>query len=126
MRLVYLAGPYRSNSIWGVKRNIEAAAVVARELWAMGLPTICPHLNTGLMDGLDIDCSVFLDGDLEMLERSDLMVVLPNYERSQGTLAEIEHARSGKCGDMPIFYWPHDKEALRTIAAEPPACRKVA
>jgi hypothetical protein len=126
MRLAYLAGPYRSSSIWGVKRNIEAAAAVARELWKMGLPTICPHCNTAFMDGPDIECSTFLDGDLEMLERSDLMVVLPGWEKSQGTIAEIEHVLSGKCGDMKIYYWPEDRQALETIAAEPPACRKVA
>jgi hypothetical protein len=124
MRVVYLAGKYRDAiGPWGIRRNIEAAAEVARALWAMGFAVICPHLNSAFLDGIDMPDSVFLDGGLELLERSDLMVCLPNWERSQGTLSEIEHVLSGKCGDMRIYYWPEDAEALRTIAAEPPAGR---
>jgi nucleoside 2-deoxyribosyltransferase len=118
MRLLYVAGPYRSKlGPWGVAQNIERARVVARELWAMGFAVICPHSNTAMMDGTDTD-SLFLEGDLVMLERCDMLVAVEGWQNSAGTLGEIEHAKEH---GIPVLFWPEDREAIDTIAAEPPA-----
>jgi hypothetical protein len=102
LKLIYVAGPYRSKlGIWGVKRNIEKAAVVARQLWAGGFAVICPHMNTALMDGSDIPDESFLKGDLEILRRCDAIVMVGFWEGSEGASNEHEFA----CvSGIPAFY----------------------
>ena len=97
--IVYVAGPYRADTIAGVRRNIERARAVAEELWAMGYPTICPHLNTAFMDGLAEDGD-FLDGDLLILKRCDAVVLVDGYEDSIGAMAEVKCAAQR---GLPIF-----------------------
>jgi hypothetical protein len=103
MLVVYTAGPYRNGCEWGVKQNIRMAEDVAVQLWAAGYAVICPHANTNFFGGA-CGCadSVWLEGDLEIIKRCDIMVVLPGYETSSGTKREIELARNKA---MPIYYW---------------------
>lgn len=110
MTLLYLAGPYRSPlGIWGVKRNIETAATVARQLWAAGYAVICPHLNTALMDGPDVQDEIFLKGDLVMLRRCDGIVMLPGWERSRGSKDEVYQAnRAG----LKLLKWDERSSSL--------------
>ena len=97
--LVYVAGPYCSPTIAGVRANIERARAVAEQLWAAGYPTVCPHLNTALMDGVACD-ETFLQGDMLILERCDRVVLVPGWIDSAGTRAEIAHARAR---GLPVF-----------------------
>ena len=119
MRVAYVAGPYRASTPWGVHLNIEAAKAVAFELWRMGYAVLCPHANTAMMDfGCD---EVFLDGDLEILKRCDLVVVCPGWESSEGTQAEIAHAHNEL---KAVYYWPEDREDIvRAVNAPAPASR---
>lgn len=90
MEVVYVAGPYRSkDGMYGVKKNIDAAIDVARTLWVMGYVPICPHANSYMMDGADVDPEVFLDGDLELVRRSDSVCLLPGWEKSDGARGEV-------------------------------------
>lgn len=115
MKVAYTAGPYRSPvGAYGVARNIRAAEEVAVELWRMGYAVICPHKNTAFFDGA-ADDSVWLEGDLELLSRSDLVVMVPGWESSAG--ATEEHGVAG-LHDIPIYYWPADSGTLRILAAE--------
>lgn len=86
--LLYLAGPYRAGNGRTVRANIRAAEEWAVKLWRMGYVVFSPHLNTAFMDG---ECSdeTWLEGDLVILERCDLMAVLPGWEDSFGTNQEI-------------------------------------
>lgn len=116
MTLAYVAGPYRSkDGIWGVKRNVESAMSVARELWKQGYAVICPHGNTALMDGPDIDDEVFLKGDLAMLERCDLIVMLPGWECSAGACAEASRAL-----EIGIVRTRWDEESRMAVPMIPP------
>ena len=102
MKVVYVAGPYRDKrGSWYVQQNIARAAIVARELWMMGLAVICPHANTAMMDGEGTD-DMFLKGDLEILSRCDGVVVLPGWVKSVGASAEAAEARRR---GMPVFQW---------------------
>lgn len=113
MKLAYTAGPYRSKlGPYGIKQNIDRAEVVAGELWAMGFSVICPHKNTAFFDGLAPD-HIWLDGDLVMLERCDLVVMLPDWEKSVGARAELEHAVAH---NIPVYYWPEDRRLLELLA----------
>lgn len=112
MRLVYVAGPYRAASESAVVRNIRNAEAVAVELWKAGFAVLCPHMNTALMGGICPD-EVWLKGDLVMLERCDLVVLVPGWQASSGTVAE--HLRARELG-IPVLTWPEDFEAIKLFA----------
>lgn len=104
MKVVYVAGPYRSKKgINGIRDNINHAMDVARILWKEGYAVICPHGNTAFMDGKDIKAKVFLDGDLELLKRCDAMVLVGDWKNSKGTVGEVTYAKEYL--DIPIFEW---------------------
>lgn len=85
--IAYLAGPYRASTRAGISRNITRARKAAITLWKLGYVVICPHMNTAHLDGVVPD-QRFLDGDLEILRRCDLMVMLPGWGLSTGAQAE--------------------------------------
>jgi len=101
MNVVYVAGPYRSGTIAGVRANIESARRVAEVFWRIGYAVICPHLNSGFMDGIVAD-EDFLEGDLEILRRCNQIVMAPGWERSAGARGELEVAR--ECG-LVVCFW---------------------
>jgi len=128
MRVAYVSGPYRSKQgINGVYQHIQLAREVAVRLWRYGYAVLCPHLNSALMDGIVSDLS-FLEADLEMLRRCDLVVMVPGWQHSEGACAEREEAlRLG----MPVWVWPdvptvpqlRERAAQRRIlAAEATRC----
>ena len=94
----YIAGPYRSNTINGIAENIARARAVAARCWSLGFTTFCPHINSAFMDGVVSD-EKFLSGDLEILttlamsSRGCVIVLVDEWERSNGTKKEIEHAK---------------------------------
>ncbi len=107
MKIAYIAGPYRAKSIYNVVQNIRKAEHVSVALWRMGIPNICPHKNTALLDGCIGgegfgDASVWIDGDLEMLRRCDLVVMFPGWEGSEGARAERQCAINN---NIPVFEW---------------------
>src|SRR3989442_11437123 len=95
MKLVYLSGPFRSHSTpysyWEQEQNVNRAAEIALKLWAMGVSVITPHLNTRPFQGALPD-EVWLEGDLELVRRADIVVLTPDWEISKGAIAERIHA----------------------------------
>lgn len=91
MRLIYIAGPFRADNAWEVEQNIRRAEGIALRVWRAGFAALCPHTNTRFFQGAAED-KVWLEGDLEMLRRCDAMVLVPNWESSSGTRAEVEFA----------------------------------
>lgn len=89
MQLCYIAGPYRSNTLYGTLENIRAAEKVALKYWNLGYAVICPHKNTSFFDGaLQLPNSTWLKGDLEMLKRCDAIVMMKNWRKSKGAMVE--------------------------------------
>jgi hypothetical protein len=118
--LTYIAGPYRAETPQGVSENIKNARLVAVKLWEAGYTAICPHLNTAYFeDHCTCYPEVYLLGDLEILARCDAMVVLPNYEHSNGTLGEIKFAEDR---GIPITYYPDLPVIPLTEQARPQQC----
>jgi hypothetical protein len=91
MRVAYISGSYRSNSVNGIYENIQKARDVAMKYWRLGYAVICPHTNTAFMDGACPD-HVWLDGDLELVRRSDIVVMLPGWQSSEGSIKEYQEA----------------------------------
>lgn len=91
MKLAFISGPYRSDTISGVVQNIRNAEAVAIKYWKLGYAVFCPHKNTALFDGLAPD-NVWLEGDLEILKRCDVIVMMKTWKESSGAIAEFEFA----------------------------------
>ena len=89
MKLVYLAGPYRGKSKFKPLNWLQRQINIYR---ARRAAVLCPHLNTSNFDGL-CDDQVFLDGTIEMMRRCDLVIVLPSWNKSTGSKAEIKEAK---------------------------------
>lgn len=98
--VVYLAGPFRAMNAWEVERNVRAAETVALEVWRRGYACLCPHTNTRHFDGA-ADDAIWLAGDLAMLARCDVVLMLPGWEASQGATAEHGYAISR---GIPVLY----------------------
>ena len=97
MKIYYIAGPYRADSIRGVQQNIERASDVAYKYWKEGHAVICPHKNTSFFDGQEFeDASIWLKGDLEILKRCDVIVMMKDWEKSIGASNELAYAESLK------------------------------
>jgi nucleoside 2-deoxyribosyltransferase len=101
--LVYIAGPFRGKNAWEIERNIRRAEELALEVWQAGFPAICPHTNTRFFQGAAPD-EVWLKGDLEILRRCDVVLLVEGWEASAGTRAEIAFADE------------HDITVLETLA----------
>jgi len=95
--LVYVAGPYRAETVNGVFDNIAAARAVAVELWQAGFTPVVPHLNSAFMGGVVGD-QVILDGDLEILEaisRADgVALFIAGWSYSRGCQIEYEFCQT--------------------------------
>jgi len=91
MRVAYIAGPYRGKTIADIVKNIRFAESYAVKYWNIGYCVICPHMNTALFDGHAPD-TVWLAGGLELLRRSDVVVMIPGWQRSSGSIAELKLA----------------------------------
>lgn len=91
MKVAYIAGAYRANTIMGILDNIHTASKVALKYWKEGYAVICPQRNTALFDG-ECDDLVWLDGDLELLRRADVVVMTRGWEHSKGSIAEHAEA----------------------------------
>lgn len=92
MKLAYIAGPYRSDTIRGTVENIRRAEAVAIKYWKKGYAVICPHMNTALFDGLLPD-GVWLEGDIEILKRCDVIILMRGWSQSKGAQLEYDIAK---------------------------------
>ncbi|HDY89352.1 MAG TPA: DUF4406 domain-containing protein [bacterium] len=94
MKVVYISGPYRNKTIDGIYENIQRARVVAKKYWATcNYAVICPHLNTAMMDGI-VPEQIWLKGDIEILKRCDIIVMMKGWETSAGACDEHAHANN--------------------------------
>ena len=94
MKVGYISGPYRDRrGVYYIRQNICAAEKAAIELWRAGFAVICPHKNTALFDGAAPD-EVWLKGDLELIRRSDFVVMIGDWNKSEGACEERRVALS--------------------------------
>lgn len=109
VKIVYIAGPYRHADPLGVESHISCARSVAVLLTRAGIPYYCPHLNSARFEHFapNTPDSFYLDMGLAFLARCEAMLVLPDYEMSEGTLAEIAWWREHR-GEAGIFYQGQD------------------
>lgn len=118
MKVIYVAGPIRARgSFWKRELNIRDAEKVALELWRMGYAAICPHTMCRFYDDMNPkEAGYYLRGDLELIKRSDAVLLLDGWEDSSGSVDE--HSFALKEG-MLIFYGLEDfKGFLETMGSD--------
>src|SRR4030042_1447614 len=94
MKIIYIAGPYKDPTRYGVLCNIMRAREAALDVWQLGHAALCPHSNTAFFGGArGILDSAWYEGDLEMLRRCDGVYLVDGWENSRGTLEEIDLAQ---------------------------------
>jgi hypothetical protein len=98
--VVYIIGPFRAASSWGVEQNIRRAEEVALWVWSLGAAAICPHTNTRFYQGALPD-EVWLEGDLAILRKCDAVLACDGWMSSEGSRKEVEEAESL---GIPVFY----------------------
>jgi len=94
MRVLYIAGKYSDKDDTKQLANIRHAGQAAIAMWRKGYAVICPHLNTALFDWTypEVERNVWIDGDLEILRRCDVVYFLKGYEESEGAMLEFKLA----------------------------------
>jgi hypothetical protein len=92
MQIVFICGPYRAKTLNGIVENIRIAEKYAKKYWELGYCVICPHKNTSLLDGFLPD-DIWLKGAQKLLSVSDIVVVLPGWLNSSGSVLEHKLAR---------------------------------
>ncbi len=117
--IVYTAGRYTGD----IDANIALARKVAMELWQCGFTVICPHLNTAHFeqDCKTLDWQDYMNGDLEMIERVDALVMLPGWEDSKGAVMEKAHADVRR---IPVYFYPNLPEKSDTERLRPTQCKE--
>ena len=99
--VVYIAGPYRAETKEGVESNIERASDIAVKVLEMGHTPITPHLNFRLFEyKTNLTSEEYLKHDLKILARCDAILMIGNWEKSQGAMGEYEYC---KVNNIPIF-----------------------
>ncbi len=108
--IIYISGKYTGKTLEETNENIEYAKKVAIYLWDRGYVALCPHTNSPHAES---ECSAtyddYLNGDLELLSRCDAIVMLSNWNFSNGAKVELEFA---KANNIPIFYYPDNMPTL--------------
>jgi len=99
MKVIYIAGPFRATNAWLVAENVHRAEQAAHEVVELGAMPLTPHSIGARMDGT-ATAQFWISGTLELMRRCDAVLVLPGYQRSEGTLGEIAEAERLK---LPIF-----------------------
>jgi len=99
--IVYCAGKYRAATPELVALNVRKAEDLAAAVLAQGIAVYCPHSMTHEWERYDtLDDDKFLFNGLEILKVCDAVLLIPGYETSQGTLAEIDCAEEY---GIPVF-----------------------
>jgi hypothetical protein len=101
---VYIAGPYSADNTIGTLKNIGKGERLAGKVLRAGFAPHCPwHDKDHIIQTPDYDYSVLMlqEVSLAWLLVSDCVLLLPGWEKSRGTLREIEIAEAK---GIPVYY----------------------
>lgn len=97
---VYVAGRYSADNVMDVARNIREGRSMGAWLQALGYAPFVPWLDWELAVIRDLPKESFLEVGLSFLEACNCILLVPGWESSNGTHAEI--ARANELG-IPVF-----------------------
>jgi hypothetical protein len=121
--LAFISGPFSAPTEWERRNNTWKAQLVGLQVAKLGAWPHVPHANSGPFYG-EVSEAQALAGCLELLRRSDALVLVEGWERSAGAKAEAEEAARRM---IPVFEWASegDRSEFATWARTwaPPAPR---
>jgi hypothetical protein len=88
-----VAGPFRGPTAWDIERNVRRAEELAFEVFQLGAMPLIPHANTRFFHGQGPD-EFWIEGTLELLRRSDALILVDGWTRSSGSRGEVIEARA--------------------------------
>jgi hypothetical protein len=101
VKICYVAGRFSGADRSVVETNIAVAGSVALEVAKLGAMPLTPHLNAALPAFETIQPYQFwIAGTLELLRRSDAVMLVSNWRDSSGARGEVEEAK--RLG-LPVF-----------------------
>lgn len=106
VKVVYIAGPFRAETAWGIECNIRRAEELGWWVAFLGAMPLIPHANTRFFHGSMPD-EFWLKGTLELMRRCDAVALVDGWEASSGARVEVEEAR--RLG-IPVFTSIHHLE----------------
>ncbi|MFQ5339922.1 MAG: DUF4406 domain-containing protein [Anaerolineae bacterium] len=92
MKIIYIAGPYSAPNSWAREQNIRVAEKAGLQVLHLGAMPLVPHTMTRFYFGAVPETTV-IEGDLELLRRSDAVLFVGDWENSEGSMEELEEAR---------------------------------
>lgn len=100
MRLVYVAGKFRSPTDEGREANIRRAEAMGLEVAKLGASPVIPHANTRHLHS-HVPEEFMLEATLELMRRCDAVILTEGWRESAGTRDEICEAH---WLGIPVFY----------------------
>ena len=106
MKMIYVAGPFRAETTWGVEQNIRRAEEVVFDLNKAAFETVggyialCPHATFRFSDGI-LSEEFWLGATMELMKRCDAIFMMVGHGNSQGSLAELAEATER---GMKVFF----------------------
>lgn len=100
IKLVFISGPYRSDTRWGTEQNVHAAENLSIEVAKTGAYPVCPHSNTRPYFEDIQPIEFWLKADLELMRKCDAIIHVSGWKQSKGSV--VEHEEAVKIG-MPTF-----------------------
>jgi hypothetical protein len=118
---IYIAGPYRADTPHQIIEHIETARDAMAALLRAGHMPFCPHSMTARFerDYQDIGEDCYLQLGIVWLRQCQGVLVLPGWEQSEGTLAEVAEAH--RLG-MPLWYSVEDVPSVASLASGGAVC----
>ncbi len=104
MKRVYVAGAYSADNVLDVLKNIGRGEWYASKIFLLGFAPFCPwHDKDYVIKNWDREFTVeaFYDYSNAWLVVCDALFVVPGWEKSKGTLAEIAKAEEL---NIPVYY----------------------
>jgi len=87
MLAVYVAGPYRSATGWGIEQNVRRAEVVGLDIARLGILPVVPHTMFRWYHGTEDD-QFWLEATLELMRRCDAVFFIDGWAGSEGCRGE--------------------------------------
>lgn len=108
--LIYVAGPYRDDAGYtSVDYNIWVARQGCKWLAENGLYFLCPHMNSAHFEAIIpwFPVAHWYEQDIRLLKACDAMLLVGQWTKSQGSLAERSCAEAA---GLPIFDYNDDEQ----------------